>query len=136
MPWASKGRRCTQDVKSVVLRCKPNEDDIKKAPWDFNYSSLLYNIMKFIVLTALSKRLYRYISALVLIDHGRRHSVKRTKRHSIRLHRLRFACPSRVKTHKLLQVCKQVVTNLFPSCVRTVCSHVVATSLEQAVNNL
>ena len=24
-----------------------------------------------------------------------------------------------VKTHKLLQVCKQVVTNLFTSCVRT-----------------
>ena len=42
---------------------------------------------------------------------------------------------TRVKTHKLLLVCKQVVTNLFTSC-----SHclflVVVTSLKQAVNNL
>ena len=28
--------------------------------------------------------------------------------------------PSRVKTHKLLQVCKQVVTNLFTSCQQVV----------------
>ena len=29
---------------------------------------------------------------------------------------------TRVKTHKLLQVCKQVVTSLLTSCVRTACS--------------
>ena len=40
---------------------------------------------------------------------------------------------TRVKTHKLLQVCKQVVT---ASCVHTACSQFVVTSLEQAVNNL
>jgi hypothetical protein len=44
-----------------------------------------------------------------------------------------------VKTHKLLQVCKQVVTNLFTSCSQVVLHSlflVVVTSLEQAVNNL
>jgi hypothetical protein len=41
-----------------------------------------------------------------------------------------------VKTHRLLQVSKQVVTNLFTSRVRNACSPVVVTSLEQAVNNL
>ena len=46
-----------------------------------------------------------------------------------------YVC-THVKTHKLLQVCKQVVTNLLESCVRTACSQVVVTSLEQAVNNL
>jgi hypothetical protein len=44
-----------------------------------------------------------------------------------------------VKTHKLLQVCKQVVTNL-SQAVDKLYSHclfpVVVTSLEQAVNNL
>jgi hypothetical protein len=44
-----------------------------------------------------------------------------------------------VKTHKLLQVCKQVVTNLFTSCQQVVFAHlftVVVTDLEQVVNNL
>jgi hypothetical protein len=46
-----------------------------------------------------------------------------------------------VKTHKLLQVCKQVVTSLFTSCRQVVFAllvphAVVVTSLEQAVNNL
>jgi hypothetical protein len=45
-----------------------------------------------------------------------------------------------VKTHKLLQVCKQVVTNLFTSCQQVVFALLVPscciTSLEQAVNNL
>jgi hypothetical protein len=44
-----------------------------------------------------------------------------------------------VKAHKLLQVCKQVVTNnvhkLSTSCVCTLYT-VVVTSLEQAVNDL
>ncbi len=52
-----------------------------------------------------------------------------------------FVYHTGVKTHidKLFLVCKQVVANLFTSCsqsVRTACSYVVATSLEQAVNNL
>jgi hypothetical protein len=46
-----------------------------------------------------------------------------------------------LKTHKLLQVCKQVVYKcvhkLSTSCVRTAYSHaVVVTSLEKAANNL
>ena len=42
-----------------------------------------------------------------------------------------FYC-TRVKTHKLLQTCKQVVTRLLTSCTRTPCSKYVGTSLEQA----
>ena len=45
-----------------------------------------------------------------------------------------------VKTQKVLQVCKQVVTNLFTSCEQVVFALylivVVVTSLEQAVDNL
>jgi hypothetical protein len=44
-----------------------------------------------------------------------------------------------VKMHKLLQICKQVVTNLFTSCRQVVFAllvPVVVTSLEKAVNNL
>ena len=44
-----------------------------------------------------------------------------------------------VKTHKLLQVRKQVVTSLFTSCSQVVFALLVpsiVTSLEQAVNNL
>ena len=43
---------------------------------------------------------------------------------------------TRVKTHKLLQVCKQVVTSLFSSCQQVVFAQFVVTSLEQVVNNL
>ena len=41
-----------------------------------------------------------------------------------------------VKTHKLLQTCKQVVTSLFTRCIRPACSEFVGTSLEQAVDKL
>ena len=44
---------------------------------------------------------------------------------------LLFSLYTHVKTHKLLHVCKQVVTNLFTNC-----RQVVVKSLEQAVNNL
>jgi hypothetical protein len=41
-----------------------------------------------------------------------------------------------VKTHKLLQVCKQVVKNLFPSCQQVVFALLVPTSLQQVSNKL
>jgi hypothetical protein len=50
-----------------------------------------------------------------------------------------FCLCTHVKTHKLLQVCKQVVTDLFTSCQQVVFALLVPscwTSLEQAVNNL
>jgi hypothetical protein len=50
-----------------------------------------------------------------------------------------LAAPTHAQTHKLLQVCKQVVTNLFTSCRQVVFAllvPIVVISLEQAVNNL
>ena len=37
-----------------------------------------------------------------------------------RIYRVCYATGIRVKTHKLLQVCKQIVTNLFTSCQQVV----------------
>ena len=48
---------------------------------------------------------------------------------------LGFTC-TRVKTHKLLQVCIQVVTRVFTSCVCTACSVFVGTGLKQVVNKV
>ena len=47
-------------------------------------------------------------------------------------------CPTHVKTHKLVQVCKQIVTRLFTSCQQVVLAlfQFVVTSLEQVVDNL
>ena len=43
---------------------------------------------------------------------------------------------TRVKTHKLLQVCKQIVTNLFTSCQQVVFARLVPSLLQQVWNKL
>ena len=43
---------------------------------------------------------------------------------------------TRVKTHKLLQVCKQVVTSLFTSCQQVVFALLVPSLLQQVWNKL
>ena len=43
---------------------------------------------------------------------------------------------TRVKTHKLLQVCKQVVTSLFTSCQQVVFAPLVPSLLQQVWNKL
>ena len=62
-----------------------------------------------------------------------------SKRSSSFLRRL-FACAehccTRVKTHKLLQVCKQVVTRLFTSCQQVMFALVVPCLLKQVWNKL
>ncbi len=48
---ASKGRRCTQDMQSPWFCVVHRTRTTPKRPWDFNISSLWFNIMNFIVLT-------------------------------------------------------------------------------------
>ena len=52
------------------------------------------------------------------------------------LHNYAIAKYTQVKTHKLLQVCKQVVTNLFTSCQQVVFALLVPRLLEQVWNKL
>ena len=47
-----------------------------------------------------------------------------------------FSLSTHVKTHKLLQTCKQVVTSLFTSCSQDVFALLVPNLLEQVWNKL
>ena len=58
------------------------------------------------------------------------------KSNLIQFHFCRLAASTRVKTHKLLQVCKQVVTSLFTRCQQVVFALFVPSLLQQIWNKL
>ncbi len=50
---ASRSKRCVQGMKSCGFALQTERGRRGELPWDLNYSSLFYNILNSIVLTAL-----------------------------------------------------------------------------------